>query len=277
MGHPATTLARVADEVNADLLCVGRGHLRQGGSRFGATTPQRLLAHACVPVLIAPSTVPERLEQIVAAVDGRGDDDRVLRTASELARAWRTTLGAVHVLESEVSPRLPSTEALTALRPRSRQPVTITDMRLAGIEALGDEGVRAIAEDWLASEIAKVSTVGGNCAIRRGDPGPELVAHAQDNPRTLLVVGRGPDRSPAGVSVSSFPSGSTTRYVVWSAPCPVLVLPAESESIARRVRARLARQPHRMRLIDGSLAGLPPLMQARSALVRGDGDGGSAA
>jgi hypothetical protein len=32
-----------------------------------------------------------------------------------------------------------------------------------------------------------------------------------------------------------------------------------------------------MRLIDGSLAGLPPLMQARGALVRGDGDGGSAA
>lgn len=277
MGNPATTLARVADEVNADMLCVGRGHLRQGGSRFGATTPQRLLAHACVPVLIAPGAVPERLEQVVASVDGRGEDDRVLQTASELARTWRTTLGAVHVLESEASPRTPSTETLRELRLRSRQPSAASDVRLAGIEALGDEGVRAIAEDWLTSQLAKISATPGECEIRRGDPGPELVAHAQNNPGSLLVVGRGPDRSPAPMSSTIFPSGSTTRYVVWSAPCPVLVLPAESESIARRVRARLARQPHRMRLIDGSLAGLPPLMQARSALIRGDGDGGSAA
>src|SRR6185436_6431277 len=53
-GVPWSALARVAEEVKADLICVARGSKRQGSSRFGATTPQRLLAISPIPVLVIP-------------------------------------------------------------------------------------------------------------------------------------------------------------------------------------------------------------------------------
>ena len=210
IGNPAATLARVADEVKADLLCVGRGGRRQGGSRFGATTPQRLLAYARVPVLIVPSFAKDSDgesaagERVIAALDARPNGDAILDVAAALAADWGMDLEAVHVVEADT--RAPS---------------------LGGYLRLSELDVTALAHEWVRSRLAAVE--GGSQArasIRWGDPGPELVSHAQDH-AALLVVGRESQRSPV-VFAGNFPSGSTTRYALWSAPCPVLVLPPTS-------------------------------------------------
>src|SRR5689334_12780484 len=97
-----SALARVANEVNADLICVGRGNKRKGSSRFGATTPQRLLAVAGVPVMVIPQGVTAKPDRIIAALSGRPGGEVVLPVAAKLASAWSAPLEAIHVIEGDV-------------------------------------------------------------------------------------------------------------------------------------------------------------------------------
>src|ERR1041384_6517530 len=51
-GVPADGLAVAAEEFGADLICLGKSGRRRGSGRFGATTPQRVLARTHLPVLV---------------------------------------------------------------------------------------------------------------------------------------------------------------------------------------------------------------------------------
>lgn len=267
-GNPAATLARVAAEVDADLLCVGRGHRRQGGSRFGATTPQRLLAHARMPVMVMPTSVDEANTGILAAVDARAGEDFLLQTAASLARNWGSDLEAVHVVEAESRTDSLARHAVRRARQSDERSVSTEGARAIGIEALGDEGLISLAEEWLESHVAGVrNEIRSEAVVRSGDPGPELVAHAQQRGASLLVIGRESKRSPI-VSAGNFPCGSTTRYVVWSAPCPVLVLPPAVEKISRRARERAIPQSQLVRRIEGSYAALPHSLSALTGEMR---------
>ncbi|HST08412.1 MAG TPA: universal stress protein [Gemmatimonadaceae bacterium] len=182
-GNPAETLARVAEEVKADMLCVGRGGRRQGGSRFGATTPQRLLAHARVPVLIVPGTTDDTTarvvggQRVIAAVDARAGGEAILEVGAALASAWGTELEAVHVVEAET--RVQSLgRYIGRLAARNGQGVRTDEVRRVGIEALGELGLTSLADQWLNSRLAAVhGSAGGRVSIRWGDPGPELVSY----------------------------------------------------------------------------------------------------
>jgi len=241
IGNPAQTLARVAGEVKADLICVGRGGRRQGGSRFGATTPQRLLSYARVPVLIVPSTVKESGDKsvtdqrVLAAVDARTEGDEVLEVAAALAADWDMDLEAVHVVEVD-----------------SRDP---SFRNYLGLDAAG---VTSLADEWVKSRLAVVEGGSrGRVSIRWGDPGPELVSCAQDG-SALLVIGRETQRSPV-VFAGNFPSGSTTRYALWSAPCPLLVLPPTTVKPVDRPPSSLSqpRGPQRSNASTPTTSGAP--------------------
>ncbi|MEO8579505.1 MAG: universal stress protein [Gemmatimonadales bacterium] len=275
-GNPAATLARVAEEVNADMLCVGRGHRRQGGSRFGATTPQRLLAHARIPVLVMPASFDETRTRIVAALDARAGGESVLQIAASLALDWGTGLDAVHVVEAEAR-RHPLSRYLVRLaRQRNKQPLLIDSARRVGIAALGDPDLTLMAEAWLKSGLSAVDeAVRSEAVVRWGDPGPELVAHAQQN-AALLVIGRESNRSPL-VSAANFPSGSTTRYVVWSAPCPVLVLPPAAAKTTQGLLGRASLRSQAVRHVEGSYAAMSHSLPVRAYGGGAGGDGDSAA
>ncbi len=279
-GNPAATLARVAEEVKADLLCVGRGGRRQGGSRFGATTPQRLLAHARVPVLSVPSITDDTTarigaQRIIAAVDARAGGDSILEVAAALASEWGIDLEAVHVVEAETR-----TQSLARyigrLSTQNGQRSSADEVRRVGVEALSELGLTSLAEEWLKSRLAAVEGgARGHVSVRWGDPGPELVSYAQEH-AALLVVGRESQRSPV-VFGGNFPSGSTTRYVLWSAPCPVLVMPPIGATTNQRARPSVVAQLQPTRLFESSYSTPARASSVRRFGVHTGGDGDSAA
>jgi nucleotide-binding universal stress UspA family protein len=226
-GVPWSELAQVADEVKADLICVGRGQKRQGSSRFGATTPQRLLAISKIPVLVIPQGVAQP-GRILAALSGHAGDERVISVASELANAWASRLEAVHVVETDVhqTPRTPALHgAVERIGAKTR-----AEGRTTGIDSLGEDALGALATDWLSSAVLSASADGSaGSVVRSGDAGQELIASAHDETCTsVIVMGRARAAHECTDSTTGYHCGSTTRMVLWSAPGPVFVLPLET-------------------------------------------------
>jgi nucleotide-binding universal stress UspA family protein len=221
-----SALARVANEVKADLICVGRGNKRKGSSRFGATTPQRLLAVSGVPVMVIPAGVTAKPDRITVALSGRPGGESVLPVAAKLASAWAKPLEAVHVIEADVrrallaAPRsLPASEVFRS--------TPLGDERSIGIDALDEPELRERAVAWLTSTFSAVSSeVPYEGHIRMGDAGQELIATARNGSGdSLIVMGRLGEHVSALPLQAQYRCGSTTRMVLWSAPCPVLVVP----------------------------------------------------
>jgi nucleotide-binding universal stress UspA family protein len=226
-GVPWSAIARVADEVKADLICVGRGNKRQGSSRFGATTPQRLLGVSRVPVLVIPQGVVTKPSRVLAALSGRPGAEQVMPVAKSLASAWGSRLEAIHVVEADV--RQDSRISIDA----SRTPVTGTrsaDDGRTGIDALDESALCTLASQWIESTISECGApVSDEPAIRIGDAGQELITSARTEPGpSLVVMGRVGETLPMPPPRAQYRCGSTTRMVLWAAPGPILVLPLES-------------------------------------------------
>jgi|SRR5688500_4243866 len=203
-GVPWSALARVAAEVNADLICVGRGQKRKGSNRFGATTPQRLLGISRIPVLVIPQGVTAKPSRVLAALSARPGSERLIPVASRLARTWDSPLEAIHVVEPEVA--------------------------AVSNDALDPAAVWALALDWAGAAISAAGeTDSTEAIIRSGDAGQELVTVARERPGiSVVVMGRTGESVSAPSSPSVFRCGSTTRMVLWAAPGPVLIVPLES-------------------------------------------------
>lgn len=271
-GAPADVLARTAEEFDADLICVGRGRVRRGSARFGATTPQRLLARSDRPVLVVPRAsagnaagAPTR---VLAAIDERPGGDAVLRTALVLAAPHGAHVDAVHVVEGDLREYARGvSRAVAATRPR---PDTAAErLRLIAGDALDDVRLCLLAREWASSRLDAAGALRHRSApiIRLGDAGQEIVAHAHRTGAGLIVIGRG---GPGAGSPSARSSGSTARLVLWAAPCPVLVLPlldarAESPEPTRDLRR------YRQRIAP-LVPAIPPRNGNRNGDRRGGGD-----
>jgi nucleotide-binding universal stress UspA family protein len=227
-GVPWSALARVADEVKADLICVGRGNKRQGSSRFGATTPQRLLGVSRVPVLVIPQGIVMKPSRVLAALSGRPGGERVMPVAKSLASAWGSQLEAIHVVEADVCQD--SRISPGASRTRMIGTQSTDDGRSIGIDALDESALCALAGQWIASTISGAGmTAGEQPSIRIGDAGQELIASARNEPGpSVVVMGRVGETLPIPPLRAQYRCGSTTRMVLWAAPGPILVLPFES-------------------------------------------------
>jgi nucleotide-binding universal stress UspA family protein len=227
-GVPWSALARVADEVKADLICVGRGNKRQGSSRFGATTPQRLLGVSRVPVLVIPQGVLTKPSRVLAALSGRPGGERVMPVAKSLASAWGSQLEAIHVVEADV--RQDSRMSIAASRTHLIGTRSADDGRRIGIDALDESALCTLASQWIASTISESGTTASDQpSIRIGDAGQELIASARNEPGpSVVVMGRVGETLPMPPLRAQYRCGSTTRMVLWAAPGPILVLPLES-------------------------------------------------
>jgi nucleotide-binding universal stress UspA family protein len=215
-GDPADGLARVADAVGADLICLGRRRSRRGGARFGATSAHRLVARTRTPILIVPRTSESTPRRVLAALDDGVASERVAAIAGALAKRWNAHVHALHVL----SPRL--------------RDLVHAGRHLKDVDAPDDSGesVRAvddlfrISRRWVEQRARSASVapelLRGSVSV--GDPGQEILALAHATPVDLVVLGRGraPDRARRAGRVE--PLGSTSRYVMWASPCPVLII-----------------------------------------------------
>ena len=236
-GVPWTALARVASEVKADLIGVGRGQKRQGSSRFGATTPQRLLGVSHVPVLVIPQGVVAKPNRVLAAISGRPGGERVIPIAQTLAEEWGSRLDPVHVIETDVheASLMPASARIPTGLLATRSPAI---KRTIGIDALDQSSLELLASKWVNTTFAVAgATRTGDPLIRAGDPGQELIAAVREETvSSVIVIGRLGESVPNRPSRGQYTCGSTTRMVLWAAPCPVMVVPTEqglawSESI----------------------------------------------
>ena len=223
-----SALARVANEVKADLICVARGDKRKGSSRFGATTPQRLLAVSRMPVLVIPHGAATKPNRVVAALSGRPGGERVLPVAERLASAWGASLEGVHVIEPDVRHVLAASTRLSAV-PQYFASSSSENGRRMGIDALDEARLRDLASGWIASTFSTVSPgVPYEGDVRIGDAGQELITTVRDKPGPAVIVLGRAGEDLAGSSQSQYRCGSTTRMVLWAAPCPVFVVPLET-------------------------------------------------
>jgi nucleotide-binding universal stress UspA family protein len=232
-GAPADALARTAEQLGADLLCVGRGRRRRGGTRFGATAVQRLLARTDLPTVIVPAGARGAPERILAAVDAGADGERVTDAACRLAARFEARVEALHVIDEEL-------QALAEVA----QEVSVAAADACLADASGGENgairpnaaaeatlLRDLASGWVEALLVAQAHVPSRAraSIRFGDAGQQVLAHAAARGADLVVVGRGRDvpreRSHGGLRFV----GSTTRLIAWAAQCPVLVLPVDGD------------------------------------------------
>jgi nucleotide-binding universal stress UspA family protein len=227
-GEPAEALAFVAEEVGADVVCVGRGRRRRGSARFGATTPQRLLARTRVPTLVVPAGRLQTPDRVIVAVDERPGGKYLFAAACGLAAAFEAGVDALHVIEPELQHFV---TAVTEVRDSAGE-VRINralDTRDDASDHLHESWLQVRARAWVDAMLDEAGPDGAWTApvIRCGDAGQEIIRHAREHGTDLIVLGRGGDASDARTQ-GRLPLGSTTRLVLWAAPCPVLVLPLDA-------------------------------------------------
>lgn len=198
-GRPELELAAFARDLGADLICVGRSQRRRGAGRFGATTPQRLLARTSAPVLVVPAEARLPPVSLLAAVSDGAEGDRVIRTAAELATAWDARIDVLHSVDPAIA---------------------------AAAGAAGDHVRSAtdLTEAWLERRVSEVPMRGRRVATigHVGEASDAIISHATRASTDLVVMGRRTEPEDAVAAAGCI--GSTTRMVTWAAPCPVLVV-----------------------------------------------------
>lgn len=208
-GHPVKVIAGLIEELGADLLVLGpRGRGQLASLLLGSVT-QSLLGLARCPVVVARQPMnPAR--RVILAVDGSRQAVAATHTLAAFPLGGHATVDVMTVVTPWMAPG---------------------DHRRVD----GPAGLIA-AQEGLASEIAaravETLTAAGldaRVSVRTGNPGREIVEAARTTSADLIVVG---SRGRGGVR--GLLLGSVSHRVAATAPCPVLVAPAN-------------RLPHRVR------------------------------
>lgn len=142
-----------------------------------------------------PDPVSPAFKRAVLAVNGGSTDERIVRTACELARPWKAELVAVHVVEIDWTLPLDANVA-----ERSEEAQRVLDM----------------AETIAEKAKMKLESV----LIQARDVGAALVDEATERDADLLILGL-PYRKRFG---GDFAVGRTIPYAFKNAPCAVWVL-----------------------------------------------------
>jgi nucleotide-binding universal stress UspA family protein len=230
-GDPPTALAKLANQESADLLCLGRGRRRRGSARFGGTTAQRLLVRTRVPTLVVPALHPRMPIRILAAVDDRRGGESVFDVSCGLGASGEACVETLHIIEPDVRAFV---RAAGEGAPNGE--ANEHGARRGNATAHDDAWLYQRSREWVDASLENVSIRTSRIAsvIGAGDPGQEIIRHARRSSAHLIVIGRGGDASQASLPSGAFPLGSTTRLVLWAAPCAVLVLPLGSLSVGPR-------------------------------------------
>lgn len=206
-GNPAQQLARVADEISADLVVVaGRG---QGvlAEMFIGSVASSLIRVAHCPVLVHAGADREEISGVLAAVDLSPISRSVLENAFGVAGRFQANVRVLSLFEH------PFFES----QPQTLLPKTLGQ---AEIEALGEEHRRAVVD-----LIAKVPTNGANVEVEVMSKAPAanvILDVAKLIDADLIVLGTSGQGAWHRMIL-----GSTANFVLGRSPCPVLVVPHE--------------------------------------------------
>ncbi len=203
-GRPDDRIARVATELNADLVVVGEhGQRRVLGAALGSTA-ERLVCCSPVPVLLArglPAGPPKR---ILAPLDESDIAMRAGEWARLLAEAFAADVVALHVLS-----------------PALFGPVSAVSSERRAYEFREDYLEQG--KEWLRQRLDSMglSRDRAEAIVVYGEPRHEILAAQQRFDIDLVVMG-----SRGAGAVSRALLGSVASAVLREASCPVLVITA---------------------------------------------------
>ncbi len=238
VGDPRREIGRLLDELDADLLILGRNLAGGNDGRTG----EALLRDAQIPVLIAGAGSATRPRRMLVGVEDPAASRELLGSALALMHRFDAELAVAKVLPAP----LRGSHHVGAVR----DPRDADDLTRAGTAIL-DELVHAGTSPG-ATPARGAPTV--RMEVRRGDPAAQLLALAQEGAVDLIVLGR--NRHAATI-------GSVPRHLARMAPMSVLVVPPAAQRAARggndsrsRERERPVRADARGHAVGGSPRGV---------------------
>lgn len=223
-GHPAETISRVADEIEADLIVLGARGLRSALGVLLGGVAQQVVEYANRPVMVVRAPY-QGLNRIVLATDGSPCSDLALRYLASfpLPLAIRD-IDLLHVLPP---PPLPQAVVIAQTIPVGIERAAMLEVQdSAQVEAmLKQEEVdgQVLLEEVKKRFIHLLPEFPAQPKVEqillRGDAYEEIKIHLHQNPADLLVVG---SRGLSGVR--GWLLGSLSRKLVHGADCSVLVV-----------------------------------------------------
>jgi len=204
-GRAVDVLARVAEDVGADLVSVGPHGDRPGlWSRLGSTA-ERLVRVSPIHVLVTSGAPHGKPVRLLAAVDESDMTAAVIELARRLATELEAFVDVLHVLNP---PAPVATMAAATLGLPEPMPWT------------ADEHVRAAAREWLEAVTREaLSGVRAAWHVAYGIPAYEILSAAPRLDSDLIIIGR---RGRGRVAPALL--GSTVSSVLRGAECPVMVV-----------------------------------------------------
>jgi nucleotide-binding universal stress UspA family protein len=192
-GRPATAVIERAEQLDADLVIVGKSG-RHSLKRFLlGTVAERLIQYAPCSTAIFPEHVfAAASAPVIAAYDGSEPSQHALGLAASLASTLSAGLLIVHALDDIGVPPIPS--ALDLLREHAEEVLREAPARLV-------QPLESVQEE-----------------LRVGDPRVALLEAADQYHPRMLVLGHRGEGGFVGLRI-----GSTAREVSAAASVPVLV------------------------------------------------------
>ena len=202
--RPYEELARLAEELRADLLVIGSRGERQGIWRLLGSTAEQAVRLLPASVLLARGLPADGVRTIVVALDESDVTPWVIQWASLLARRFGANVVAVHVVH-----RFLHGPTLIAASPSERQ--------------RAEEQLRHGAEQWLREQVPAADVQRWMVDVAFGDAGLAILSAVDRYEADLLVIGRhGARRASGGFlgSVAEFLLRNGTGSVLAVAGAP---------------------------------------------------------
>ena len=206
VGKPYEELAKLATEIDADLVVIGPHGERPHTSKFLGTTAERVVRSSPVPVLVAtkpPRGVPRR---ILVPVDDAEITSHIIETARQLAARFQAEITLLHVWSNAVYSHVASMSYAHA------------HSEAEAVHEI-DEELTSTAKHWLKHVAKATDDERITASVTYGKPGDATVDMADSIRADLIVLGR----NSTGVVAPAF-LGSTIGTVLHDARCPVLVV-----------------------------------------------------
>jgi len=194
--HPVDAVLSVAEEVDTDLVIVGRtGHIRTPGQGLGSVA-HKILNTSARPVGVVPAVESAGTGEgtIVLGLDDSPDAAAALDFAVAFGEAMSAPIDAIRVVD-----------------PGTDSPVDeVLHIDIEALQARADDTLGVV----VSGTVGRVSITAGSVV---GNPADELVSRS--NNASVLVLGHGQQHAFGGHLL-----GSTAHHCIEQATCPVIVV-----------------------------------------------------
>jgi len=207
-GRPDTVLAKLADEVDADLCLVGKINRTALERAMVGSTSRRLIRQLALPILALAPDATDRLKQVVIPVDFSEASEAALRDGIACAKREGAKVHILHVYE--FLSVMPMIELWTK----------------EDIQKLNDEAKEMVQEQMdTFLQPFDLDGVDVEIHLNEGYVFDEIVRFVRGCEADLLVMG-----SIGRSGIQSVLLGNTAERVIHNAPCSLMIIKPEMTS-----------------------------------------------